>query len=69
MKLLLAILLPPVAVIMCGRPWSAMVNLLLTVLLYFPGAIHALFVVMSYEADQRQARLVRQIAYEMQRNQ
>lgn len=50
---LLAILLPPVAVLMCGKPIQALLNLILTLIFWFPGAIHALFVVNEYKADQR----------------
>lgn len=42
---LLAILLPPVAVLIAGRPFQALINLGLTILLWLPGAIHAILVV------------------------
>lgn len=53
MRYLLAILLPPVAVIMCGKPMQALLNLILTLLLWIPGVIHAILVVNSYFADKR----------------
>jgi uncharacterized membrane protein YqaE (UPF0057 family) len=53
---LLAILLPPVAVLFCGRPFLAVLNCFLTLLLYFPGMIHALFVVNEYKANERARR-------------
>jgi uncharacterized membrane protein YqaE (UPF0057 family) len=59
MLYLLAILLPPVAVLLCGKPIQALLNLLLTVLGYFPGLIHAILVVNAYKADQRNDRLIR----------
>jgi len=59
MLYLLAILLPPVAVLLCGKPIQALLNLLLTVLGYFPGLIHAILVVNAYNADQRNDRLIR----------
>lgn len=46
-------LLPPVAVLMCGKPIQAVINLGLTICFYVPGLIHALLVVSSYNADQR----------------
>ena len=59
MLYLLAILLPPVAVLLCGRPFLAILNFFLTLLLYFPGMIHALFVVNEHKANER-ARMYRQ---------
>ena len=58
MRYLLAILLPPIAVIICGKPFQAIINLLLTLLFWLPGAIHAIFVVHTYLADKRTDRIV-----------
>lgn len=58
MRYLLAILVPPLAVLLCGKPVQAVLNLFLTLLLWFPGAIHALFVVSSYKADVRNEKLI-----------
>ncbi len=58
MRYLLAILLPPIAVLICGKPIQAVINLLLCVLLWVPGVIHALFVAHDYYADQRNKELV-----------
>jgi len=58
---LLAILLPPVAVLFCGKPIQALLNVLLTLLFWFPGAIHALLVVKERKDDkrmQKQAMLI-----------
>ncbi len=38
-----------------------MLNVVLTVLGYFPGMIHAILVVSSYQADKRAARIVKAI--------
>jgi len=51
--ILLAILLPPVAVLMCGKPFQALLNCVLTLFFYFPGMIHAVLVVNSHNADKR----------------
>jgi uncharacterized membrane protein YqaE (UPF0057 family) len=59
MLYLLAIILPPVAVLMCGKPLQAVLNLVLTLLFYFPGLIHALFVVNSHLADQRNEKAIK----------
>lgn len=58
MKYLLAILLPPVAVLLCGKPAQALLNCVLTLCLWVPGIIHALLVVASSEADARNRRLI-----------
>lgn len=59
MKYLLAILLPPVAVLMCGKPAQAGLNCILTLCLWIPGSIHALAVVADHEARIRNERLIR----------
>ena len=59
MLYLLAILLPPVAVLMCGKPVQAALNLVLTLLLWVPGVIHAMFVVAEHKADKRADRIVK----------
>lgn len=58
MLYLLAILLPPVAVFMCGKPVQGVLNILLTLCLWIPGIIHALVVVSSRNADRRNDKLV-----------
>lgn len=50
---LIAILIPPLAVLLCGKPFQAVVNLALCCLLIVPGIVHALLVVGSYKADER----------------
>lgn len=59
MMYLLAILLPPVAVLLCGKPVQALLNLGLTLLLWIPGSIHACLVVASHNADKRNDKLVK----------
>jgi uncharacterized membrane protein YqaE (UPF0057 family) len=58
---LIAILLPPLAVLLCGKPIQALLNVLLTLLFWIPGMLHALFVVSSHKADQRNAALIRAV--------
>lgn len=62
MRYLLALLLPPLAVLACGKPIQAVLNAGLTLCLYFPGAIHALFVVSSHKADLRSQEMAHTIA-------
>jgi uncharacterized membrane protein YqaE (UPF0057 family) len=49
-KLILAIVAPPLAVLLeRGVGGSLLLNILLTILAWLPGAIHALFVVMGHQ--------------------
>ena len=61
MRYLIAILLPPVAVLSCGRPFQAMLNLALTLLFWVPGVLHAVLVVHQHQEDIRADRIVRAI--------
>ena len=56
--ILLAILLPPVAVLMCGKPVQSVLNSFLTLCLWIPGVIHAILVVNARNADRRQQELI-----------
>ncbi len=53
-----AILLPPLAVLLKGKPFQAIVNLLLTALFWVPGVIHAILVINKADADRRHAELL-----------
>ncbi len=61
MRYFLAIVLPPVAVLLCGKPIQAVLNLLLTLCLWAPGAVHALIVVADHKAEKRTRRVVRAV--------
>jgi uncharacterized membrane protein YqaE (UPF0057 family) len=61
MLYLLAVVLPPLAVLLCGKPFQALLSIPLTLLGWAPGAIHALFVVSNHYADQRNRRLIRAV--------
>ena len=61
MLYLVAVLLPPLAVLLAGKPFQAILNLVLTLLFYVPGLIHALFVVNNHYADKRQERFLRDL--------
>ena len=58
MLYLVAILLPPVAVLLCGKPFQAFLNLILCLFFYVPGMIHAILVVMDAKARGRNAELI-----------
>ncbi|MEK3800427.1 YqaE/Pmp3 family membrane protein [Peribacillus sp. FSL H8-0477] len=57
MMYLLAILLPPVAVLLSGKPVQAVLNLILCIFLWIPGVIHAILVVNEKKADKRAAKM------------
>ena len=59
MLYLVAVSLPPVAVLLAGKPFQALLSIPLTLLFYVPGIVHALFVVHNHYADQRTDRLIR----------
>lgn len=61
MLFLLAVVLPPLAVLMCGKPFQALLSIPLTLLGWAPGVIHALFVVQNHYADERSRRLIRAV--------
>ena len=58
MRYLLAIILPPVAVLLCGKPVQFFLNLLLCLLFVIPGIIHAILVVNKLYADRRHKEMV-----------
>ena len=57
--ILLAILLPPVAVLICGKPFQAIINCFLCLFLWVPGVIHAIVIVNNHNADKRHHELLR----------
>lgn len=59
---LLAIFLPPIAVLLCGKWFQAILNFLLCLLLFIPGVIHAFLVVGEHKADKRAVRMANAIA-------
>lgn len=61
MLYLLAIFLPPVAVLIAGKPFQALINVGLTLLFWVPGMIHAFMVVANHYADRRTDRIERAI--------
>ncbi|MCU6797926.1 MULTISPECIES: YqaE/Pmp3 family membrane protein [Paenibacillus] len=56
---LLAILLPPLAVLLCGKPFQALINLILTLCFWLPGVIHAIMVVSEAKSNKRMEQLAR----------
>jgi len=54
------VVLPPLAVLMTGRIASFFLSIILTLLGWIPGVIHACLVVNDYHAEQRAAAVARQ---------
>ena len=59
MRYFLCIILPPIAVLTTGRIGAFILNLMLTVLVWIPGVIHAILVTNKYYADKRHSELLR----------
>ena len=55
---LIALIFPPLAVLMCGKPIQALLNTLFCLFFWIPGIIHAIMVVSDYKADKRLKILV-----------
>lgn len=58
---LVAILLPPLAVLLSGKPVQFLLNIPLTLMFYFPGAVHAVLVVHERNENRRADRIVEAI--------
>ena len=52
-----AIVFPPLAVLLAGKPFQAFINIFLTCCVWVPGVIHAIMVVNEYKADRRNEAL------------
>ena len=57
------IFMPPIAVLLTGRVGSFFLSLLLTLLGYVPGVVHAILVVNDYHADQREKALAAKLGH------
>ncbi len=64
MLYLLAVVLPPVAVLLRGKPFQALINLLLTICFWVPGVIHAWIVINGANKDKRMREQAKLIAKE-----
>ncbi len=59
MLYLVAVIFPPLAVLMLGKPVQALLNLLLTAFFWVPGIIHAVVLIGEHNADRRNRELIR----------
>lgn len=64
MMYLLAVVLPPVAVLFSGKPIQAFLNLILTAIFWFPGAIHAILVVKDAKDNKRMEKYLNEMRKE-----
>jgi uncharacterized membrane protein YqaE (UPF0057 family) len=62
MLYLLAVILPPVAVLLRGKPFQALINLVLTCFFWVPGVIHAWIVINGANKDKRMKQQAKIIA-------
>lgn len=60
MRYLLCII-PPLAILSCGKIGQFFFNCILTLCFYIPGVIHAILVVNQYNADKRNDKLIKAI--------
>jgi uncharacterized membrane protein YqaE (UPF0057 family) len=68
MLYLLAIIFPPLAVLLVGKPIQALINVVLTALFWIPGMIHAILVVNEKKADKRAERQAKMIVAAQQKS-
>ena len=61
MRILLSFAFPPLAVLLCGRPLQAALNVLLTLCFWIPGVIHALIIVHGCLYDEQIATTLRRM--------
>ena len=59
MRYILALLLPPLAVLFCGKPIQFLLNILLCLLGWIPGVVHAVLVVHEHLNDKRTEKIIR----------
>ncbi len=57
-----AILLPPLAVLFCGKPFQALINIFLCCIFWLPGVIHAIVVINDAKAKKRHAETLAAIS-------
>jgi uncharacterized membrane protein YqaE (UPF0057 family) len=58
MRYFLCIILPPIGVLTTGKIGAFILNLLLTILFWLPGVIHAILITNKYYADMKHKELL-----------
>lgn len=59
MRYFLCIIFPPLAVLTTGKIGAFILSIILTLLIWIPGVIHAILVTNKYYADKRHKELVK----------
>lgn len=59
MRYFLCIIFPPLAVLTTGKIGAFILSVILTLLVWIPGVIHAILVTNKYYADKRHKELVK----------
>ena len=57
----MAFIFPPAAVLMCDKPFEALIAFFLMLFFWIPGTLYACFVIASSEANERNEKLIRAI--------
>jgi uncharacterized membrane protein YqaE (UPF0057 family) len=68
MLYILAFIFPPLAVLLVGKPFQAVINLVLTLIFWFPGTIHAILLINEKKADKRSKKAAETIANSVKRD-
>ena len=58
---LVAILCPPLAVLFSGKPFQSIINIVLSLIFYFPGLIHAIMVVKDSKDEKRHKEMIKKM--------
>lgn len=61
MLYVIAFFVPPLAVLLCGKPMSFLLNLVLCLLFWLPGVIHAFYVGNNHLIEKQTDRIVEAI--------
>jgi uncharacterized membrane protein YqaE (UPF0057 family) len=61
MRALFCIICPPFAILLCGKPISAMFNMFLCLFFWIPGVVHAFAVVDQHHTSKQTKQIVRAI--------
>ena len=59
MRFIIALLMPPLATLLCGRFMQTILNVVLTLCLWVPGVLHAWWVIVDTDGKRRTNKLER----------
>ena len=61
MLYILAIVCPPLAILLCGKPFQAIFSIVATLFFWVPGVLWAFFVVSDYHHKKEADRVIREL--------